>query len=144
MNRKEFITTCSYSCLGMLGVSVFLESCKSAKHVQVTNENMQLKVARSEFVTGNNSKLRRHLIIQASGVGHPIVLYRFSDTDFSALLLECTHQGTELNVNGDLLSCSAHGSEFSNRGEVIQGPADQRLKSYKVTNDKENIYIHLA
>ena len=75
---------------------------------------------------------------------YPIVVYRFSETEFSALLLRCTHQGTELNVNGAIITCSAHGSEFGNKGEVLQGPADQRLKSLAITTDEKNIYLQLA
>ena len=33
---------------------------------------------------------------------------------------------------------------LGNRGEVVKGPADQKLKSYAVSSDAENIYIHLS
>ena len=146
MDRKEFIKTCGYTCLGLIGFSAVLESCSSVKHIQVENESNRLRIARSEFIDikKNRTGSRRYVIVKTSALNFPIVLYRFSDDDFLALLLQCTHQGAELNVSGDLISCSAHGSEFSNKGEVIQGPADQRLKQYKVTSDAENIYIYLS
>ncbi|MFY9308646.1 MAG: Rieske (2Fe-2S) protein [Bacteroidia bacterium] len=145
MDRKEFIKNCGYSCLGLMGLSL-LDSCTSVKYVQTGSENNQLKIARSEFieVKKNKTQTRRYVIVKANALNFPIVLYRFTDTDFSALLLQCPHQGMELNVNGDLLSCSAHGSEFNNKGELIQGPAEQGLKKYKVTSDTQNIYIHLT
>ncbi|MGQ0829051.1 MAG: Rieske (2Fe-2S) protein [Bacteroidota bacterium] len=146
MNRKEFLKTCSYTCLGLVGFSALMESCTGVKHINAAAENNQLKVARSEFieVKKDKTKTRRHIIVRSSSLNFPVVLYRFSDTDYSALLLQCSHQGMELNVNGDLLTCSAHGSEFTNKGAVTQGPADQSLKKYKVTNDSHNIYIHLS
>ena len=145
MNRNEFIKTCGYSCLGLIGFSL-LDSCTSVKYVQTGSENNQLKIDHSEFieVKKNKTQTRRYVIVKSNALNFPIVLYRFSNADYSALLLQCPHQGMELNVNGDLLSCSAHGSEFNNKGEIIQGPAEQSLKKYKVTSDTQNIYIHLT
>lgn len=145
MDRKEFIKTCGYSCLGFIGLS-FLDSCTPTKYLQAGSENNQLQIARSEFTEIKKSKtqVRRYVIVKTSALNYPLVLYRFSDTDFSALLLQCPHQGAELNVHGDLLSCSAHGSEFNHKGELMQGPAEQGLKKFKVTTDNQNIYIHLT
>lgn len=146
MDRKEFIKTCGFSCLSLIGVSAFLESCTNVKQINSTTVNGKLKIARSEFLEIKKDKtvVRKYIIARTSSLNFPIVVYRTSDTDFSALLLECTHQGVELTVNGDLLSCSAHGSEFNNKGNVITGPADQNLKTFIVTNDLENIYIQLS
>jgi Rieske Fe-S protein len=145
MKRYEFIKTCGFACIGLGGLSL-LNSCMAVKLVQVEIENNKLKISRSEFVEIKNGKtvIRRYIIIKSKLYDFPIILYRFSESEFSALLLRCTHQGVELNVNGDLLSCSAHGSEFSNKGELIQGPAEEGLKKYNVTSDKESIYIHLS
>jgi len=142
MERKEFIQKCGYACLGVMGLSLILEGCAPAKYIQVSPEGNLLKVPKKDLLSAKKKNLR-HAVIKTNALNYPIVLYRFSDTDYSALLLECTHQGTELTVNGDLLSCPAHGSEFTNRGEIIQGPAEQKLKNYKVTNDTENVYIHI-
>lgn len=146
MDRKEFIKACSFSCLSLIGVSAFLESCTNVKQINATTEKGQLKFALSEFIEIKNEKkvIRKYIIARTPALNFPIVVYRTSDTEFSALLLECTHQGVELTVNGDLLSCSAHGSEFNNKGNVITGPADQNLKTFNVTNDLENIYIQLT
>lgn len=145
MDRKEFIKTCGYSCLGFMGLS-FLNSCTSAKYIQVSSNSHQLQISLSEFTDIKKSKteVRRYVIVKASELNYPLVLYRFSDSDFSALLLQCPHQGAELNIHGDLLSCSAHGSEFNNKGELIQGPAEQGLKKFKTTTDSQTIYIHLT
>ena len=119
-----------------------MQSCAPAKYVQVNKENNQLKIARSEFF--KETQARKYIVVKAAELNFPLVVYRFSDTDYSALLLQCTHQGVELNVNGDILTCAAHNSEFSNKGAVVQGPAEQKLVSYKVSSDTENIYIHLV
>lgn len=146
MDRKEFLKTCGYTCLGIVGIASLLESCTSAKLVQTTSKNNLLTVSRTEFieVKKDKTKTRRHILVKTSELDFPIVVYRFSDNEYSALLLKCSHQGSELNVNGDMITCPAHGSEFSNKGEIIQGPADKTLTSYKVSSDINNIYIHLA
>jgi Rieske Fe-S protein len=76
--------------------------------------------------------------------GFPIVVYRLNATEYSALLMKCTHQGQELNANGDQLSCPAHGSEFDNRGRVLEGPAEAPLTSYKTRIENGQIYIQMA
>lgn len=146
MDRKEFLKTCGFGCLGIIGIASILESCTNTKLIQTTSKNNLLTVSRTEFVEvkKDKTKTRRHILVKTSELDFPIVLYRFSDYEFSALLLKCTHQGSELNVNGDMLTCPAHGSEFSNKGEIIQGPADKILTAYKVSSDSNNIYIHLA
>jgi len=144
VNRKEFIQTCAFSCLGAVGVSAFLTACTPTKYLQVNPENDRLKIAKSEFLELKKNKARRYVIVKTARLDHPVIIYRFSESEYSALLLQCTHQGNELNVNGDLLTCPAHGSEFGNKGEVVQGPAEQKLQSFLVSTDANNIYIQLT
>lgn len=146
MDRKAFIKTCGFSCLSMLGIAGVLESCTPTKYIQGQLLNNKLGVNKTDFLKENKdeSKKRHFIIVRAEGVNYPIVLYRFSEADYVAMLLQCPHQNMELNVNGDLITCSAHGSEFNNKGEVITGPAEQGLKHYTITQDTEKIYIHLT
>jgi Rieske Fe-S protein len=146
MNRKDFLKTCSFCCLSVIGLSGLVSSCAGTKYVQSNVENKRLRVMKSDFTVENKkgNKMRRYVVVRSSNLSYPIVLYRMSDNEYRAILLQCSHQGTELNVNGDLLTCSAHGSEFSNTGEVIQGPAEQNLKQYETSQDPETIFIHLS
>ena len=145
MNRKQFIKTCGIGCLGLTGISL-LQNCKPAKQVQAVTYNNQLQIDKKEFEisTKAKKKYRRSIVSKPEHSDFPIVIYRFSETEYTALLLRCTHQSSELNLNGDIMTCSAHGSEFNNRGEVLQGPAEQKLHAFKVTSDEFKIYIHLS
>ena len=87
---------------------------------------------------------RQYVIVRNEALEFPVYLYRFSETEFSALLMKCTHQGNELQASGDHLHCSAHGSEFNNRGIVAQGPAEENLRTFKVTSDANRIFIDLS
>jgi cytochrome b6-f complex iron-sulfur subunit len=64
--------------------------------------------------------------------------------EYVATLLECTHRGCGLKVGGGVFTCPCHGSEFSTTGEVLEGPADENLKTYEIEIDNENIYIILS
>lgn len=86
---------------------------------------------------------RDYVIVRNDAMEFPIYVYRFSDDDYSAMLMKCTHQGNELQASGDHLHCSAHGSEFNNRGIVAQGPAEENLRTFDVTADSTTIFIDL-
>lgn len=146
MERKDFLKICGGTCLGLVGLSAVLQSCGTAYYAQGTVANNKLQISKTDFIKTNKEKtsVRKYVLVKPANSDFPIVVYRKNDTTFTALLLRCTHQSNELNVNGDILTCPAHGSEFSNTGEVIQGPAEQKLVSYPVTTDEKNIYIQLS
>lgn len=146
MERRNFIKQCGVLSISCLGLSLLTEGCTGTHYVQGTVNNNRLQINRSDLiiVKENKTTFRKYIIVKFDGSDYPIILYRFSENNFSALLLRCTHQNNELNVNGDLLTCSAHGSEFSNKGEIVQGPAEQKLRSFPVTSDENNIYIQLS
>ncbi len=146
MERKEFLKICGGACFGIAALSVALQSCGTAYYAQGTLANNKLQISKADFVKVQKEKtsIRKYVLVKPANLDFPIVVYRKNETTFTALLLRCTHQSNELNVNGDILTCSAHGSEFSNTGEVIQGPAEEKLASYPVTTDDKNIYIQLS
>ena len=88
--------------------------------------------------------MRSWIIVRNDALQYPIYLYRFSENEFSALLMKCTHQGTELQAAGDHLHCPAHGSEFNNKGMMTQGPAETTLRSFKITADADKVFIDLS
>ena len=86
---------------------------------------------------------REYIIVRNEAMEFPIYLFKFSDQEYTALLMKCTHQGNELQASGDHLQCSAHGSEFNNRGIVEQGPADKNLRTFNVSVEGDKIFIDL-
>lgn len=125
-------------CLGAVSVSAIAESCTPAKQLTVPLTDNKLTLSLSSF------KDKRYVVVVNDQLNYPIVVYRHAENDFTALLLRCSHQYNELNVNGDLLTCSAHGSEFNTKGEVVQGPAEMKLRSFSTTIEAQNLIIHLA
>ena len=139
MERKEFIRTCGFACLGGLALSALLESCGSTKTIEGTISSSDLVVPIASFI--NNNTFKKYVVVHHEKLKYPICVYRFSDSQYIALLMRCTHQGAELQVFGDRLECPAHGSEFNNKGIVQNGPADANLRTFPITiiNNQLNI-----
>lgn len=147
MKRKEFIRQCGFACLGTMSLPILAGSCTTGKQVQTSIVDNKLQVPLSAFIASSNNgqeQYKRYVIARHDHLNYPIVVYRNTPNDYTALLLRCSHQYYELNVNGELLSCSAHGSEFNTKGEVITGPAEDKLRSFPVTIDNQNLWIHLV
>ncbi|MGG7034955.1 MAG: Rieske (2Fe-2S) protein [Flavobacterium sp.] len=146
MDRKEFLKICGFSCLGVIGLSGIMQSCSTTHYVNSAIEGKKVIVSKKEFeiLKKDSIAYRKYIVSKVEGIKYPIVIYKNSHDSYSALLLRCSHQGAELNINDDMLTCSAHGSEFSKNGEVVQGPAEENLTTFKVQTDAHNIYIQLS
>lgn len=144
MNRKEFIKICGAGCLGLAAISL-LQSCGTVKYYTAPIEQGALKVPLTAFenVKSGAKTYLPYVIAQNESLQYPVCVYRFAENDFTALLMQCTHQGAELQVFGDRLQCPAHGSEFTNKGEVKNGPADQHLRTFEIQIDKDSLRIIL-
>lgn len=104
--------------------------------------NANLQVPLSSFRQDKGS-FRTSILVTHPDLKYPVCVYRFSDTEYTALLMRCTHQGAELQVFGDRLECPAHGSQFSNTGKVQNGPADTNLRTFPVTINNDQLFISL-
>lgn len=145
MDRKAFVKTCGYVCLGTTSIGLLIPGCVSTKTITSPIENDALIVPLSAFIKEKNGEIHMldYVIVQNAQLPYPIYLFRFSDAEYTALYLRCTHQGTELNAYGEKLVCSAHGSEFDNRGSVINGPATRPLRSLPTQITSQNIQVSL-
>ena len=142
MERKEFIKSCGFACLGGLLLTSVFEGCASSKMVTGTIENADLVVPESSFAIANSS-FKKYIVVQHDSLKYPVCVYRFGPTEYTALLMRCTHQGAELQVFGDRLECPAHGSQFDDKGQVKNGPADTNLRTFPVTIQNNTIHISL-
>lgn len=146
MDRKEFLKTCGVACLSGAALITFLESCSSANYfAKTTVTGNKIAIKKAEFVSVEKGKTtaRKYVLVKSEGLNVPICVYKINEHEYSALLMECSHKGCELQPHGEYMICPCHGSEFSNKGVVQNPPAEQNLQSFKTTTDNENIYIQL-
>ncbi len=145
MNRRKFLTTTCIGCMsGGLMLSL-LEGCSTTKVATAAIEGSDMIVPLADFITkkGDQTTYKQYLVVQHEKLKYPICVFRFDENNYEALLMRCTHQGTELQVFGDRFQCPAHGSEFNNRGEVKQGPAATSLRKFPVTITNNQLKISL-
>ncbi|HLT50583.1 MAG TPA: Rieske (2Fe-2S) protein [Arenibacter sp.] len=141
MKRKNFIKTCGLACLGTTTLGLSLQGCTSSKNLSIPLADNNLVLGKTDFI--KNGGFYDYIVVSNPQLRFPIAVFRFSEEKYSALYLQCSHQGNELNVYGDKLVCSAHGSEFDNKGKVTKGPAADPLRSLPVQIGNNNILISL-
>ncbi len=134
MDRKTFIKSCGMVCLSGTSFMSLLQSCGSIHLVKgnIEGDDLVIPVQDFELKKGEEIRYKKYLVVEQEILQYPICVYRFSEHEYSALWMRCTHQGTELQVFGDKLLCPAHGSEFDAKGGVQNGPADKTLRTFPV------------
>lgn len=147
MNRKEFIKTACFLCMGGTIAAAALQSCGTANYyAKSTVVNKKIRIPLSEFITvdKNNQKvMRKYILVKQEQLTFPICVYRLSEQEYTALYMECTHSSCELTPHGAYLQCPCHGSEFSNKGVVQNPPAENNLKTFNITIEHEDLLIHI-
>lgn len=137
--RREFIKkTMGATGLAVCGASAFIfEGCASLTYITPDIEGNQLVVAKSELVD------QKFVLLSHDKLRAPLHLSQTNDSEYQALLLLCTHKGCDVKPAGSIFVCPCHGSEFNSKGDVLLGPAEDRLNTYVATSDNDNIYIKL-
>ena len=146
MNRKNFISTYGSACLGLTGLSLLLGSCTGTKYLDgiLSESFLEIPLNAFEIIKKDQKNFRKYVVVQHSKLQYPICVYRLSATEYLALWMRCTHQGTELRAYGDRLQCPAHGSEFTKNGAVQNGPAETNLRQFPVHIEADKLKINLA
>lgn len=145
MNRRNFIKQSCIACITGIAAAELLQSCTATKYATGSIKEDYMLVQREDFLIDRNKpgSYRKYVIAENDRLRFPVCIYRFTDTEYEAFWMECTHNGAQLQVFGDKLQCPAHGSEFSNRGAVQSGPADKPLRKFPVTIEGNQLKISL-
>ena len=144
MERKDFLSHCGKLCLAAIIPPILLSGCAVPGVVKGVIKDNALLIPKSAFIQHKKGKeiQRSYVIAYHDELNFPIVV--FPQPNYSAFLMQCSHQGAELQIHGDILVCPAHGSEFDNKGNAIEGPAQLPLRPFVVKEEKEQIKIILA
>ena len=146
MRRKDFIKRLGYLVTALPASSFFLSSCAGLYYASFTVKEGMWRISKSEFkqIKGGKQIERDFVVIQSDSMQYPIGIFRTPKLDYIASLMQCTHRGCELNIGGGIYNCPCHGSEFDRLGRVLQGPAEENLKSFSITTDNDHIYVHVS
>ncbi len=141
MERRNFIkTSCRLCLLGSAGFLLTqLESCAPATGNAIFKTeviNNQVEVPLNLF---DKNPLQ---FVRIKGWYFDIAVQK-KQNEFTALLLQCTHQSNQLTATGSGYTCSLHGSKFDKDGNVTNGPAEEPLKKYKTTINNSNLIIYI-
>ena len=78
--------------------------------------------------------------------GHEVFAIKIEDKIF-CLNARCSHAGAPLaegTLNGEVLTCPWHYSQFNiSTGKVIRGPASKPLKTYRIEEKENLVFIDL-
>lgn len=145
MKRRAFMRQTCITCVSGGLIPFLISGCQATHYVRGVMDATGISVSKSEFTYQKKEQIRtrQYIIAQNDKLEFPIYVYRFSDTEYSALWMKCTHQGAELQASGDALQCPSHGSEFTNKGAVSNGPAEKNLRSFPVIVQTDTITIDL-
>jgi Rieske Fe-S protein len=80
-----------------------------------------------------------------NGSARKLIVVRPGQADYRAFANVCTHKGKELNYvhSKGLLACCGRGSHFDLTGNVIHGPAEESLPSYRVWQEHGELGIEI-
>lgn len=132
--------------MGLTILGGALVSCESLHYVNASPVAGKIEVPLTEFFVERKGSMeaRKFVLLQSEALKFPICVYRIGEDQYVSSLLECTHQGCGLDVGGGIYSCPCHGSEFSTTGKVLEGPAEQDLKTFITKIENEQIVVYVS
>ena len=140
MDRRRFLGSLPALSAGAAcgGLSLATAGCAGFRYVRAVEAPSRLVVQRLTFEGFPD------VLVESSLTPKPVYLREGEDGSFSAVMVECTHRGCQPEPEADRLVCPCHGSEFTFTGEVLQGPAEEPLASFEVTEEAGEISIWLG
>ena len=139
MERRNFIkSTCHICLLGAAGFfAAELPGCSPASYSIFKTDAIDKKVT-VPLSLFDKSPFQ---IVRPEKMFYDIAVQKKEDNSYTAMLLLCTHQQTQLTVTGNGYTCSLHGSQFDKNGNVRKGPAEKPLQHFKTFISDRNLII---
>ncbi|MDH3223649.1 MAG: Rieske (2Fe-2S) protein, partial [Gemmatimonadota bacterium] len=106
--------------------TVLLGGCGGLHYVAARTEGSRLEIEVAELEPGGAG------YVAAPGLDRPIYVHRTARGSYAAFLAECTHRRCIPEPAGERLVCPCHGSEFTLAGQVLEGPAERDLPTFRV------------
>ncbi len=142
MNRRELIRNIAAGTVTMFVVPAAFTSCEDDLPVPDDNNNPP----DGNILTIDLSNDKYSNLGPAGGFvkeGDLIIIN--TGDEFVALSSICTHQGCGVSYSSEdnNLPCPCHGSVYSTSGSVLEGPAENPLRKYELSQDADTLTITL-
>ena len=128
MERRKFISEVGLSVAGICAVCLGACSKSNAPGGTAGPANVNFTVdLNSSLLSVGNSIIQSGVIVVRIAAGN-------TASSFTAVQVNCTHEGTAINYNTGqgIFICPNHGSRFSTNGTVLLGPATSNLNQYNI------------
>lgn len=141
-DRKTFIRQAGGVSALLLcgGMSLLLESCKTAAAASFELTEKQIKLTKKQADDSPTGLL----VLRDDRLPWPVAVARIKENEYAAMPMICTHKGCELDAAGNRLVCPCHGSEFSPQGKVMSPPAEEDLPLLPLAVENDLILITFA
>lgn len=126
--------------IGLLGVLpvTMLESCMTLPMLRTTSKNSSIIISKTKLAAD-----KKIFVLRNDDLQYDVLLVKNTNNTYYAMYMQCTHNDNPVQANDKGLFCTAHGSTFDLAGNVTNGPATQSLKKYVVSEDGDNLTIHI-
>ena len=153
-NRRDFLkSTGTAAVMAMFGIGFFTGCTNDEDMDPQMPDDPDANGGGNGISIGNNevtiNLAQNQRLAEAGGwvlITQAKLLVVNTGQEYNALTSVCTHSQCDRNwsFSNDVFTCSCHGSRFDTAGAVLQGPANQPLKSYNTTLDSQTLKINLA
>lgn len=137
VDRREFVVRCTGA-----GVAFMLGGCVAmvTHPVPVHDGSVRLSLGDFPDLATPNGAIKIH----PAQRDQPLYVLALGDGRFAAVSPICTHRGCTVDVQGERLVCPCHGSTYSRTGEVLRGPTQRPLATFRVARQGDVLIIDLA
>ena len=146
-NRRSFLK----SCVGTAAVVGVASACTSCAWFQKRDVQVEAAPNATEVAllfTAHPALREANGFVRIEGKDGDVrlVVVRLPDGRVVALSMTCTHWGCDVDWDKahGWFDCSRHGSRFDTAGQVLEGPADEPLAMYEVTESADGVVVKLA
>ncbi len=142
MQRKKFITTGCTLCVGAIaGMSslALLQGCATGKIIKQEPVENKLTIDIAAFTKENP-----FIILRTKKLNYDVFVHQQSETNYNAILMQCSHYDNPVFANKKELFCPSHGSKFSFDGKVTKEPAVADLKKYPTEIKNNQLVINIS
>jgi hypothetical protein len=80
MDRKDFIKTCGFACMGGAAITILLQSCTATKIVggKISGDDLIVPISDFETKAGNEKHYKKYVVVQNDILQYPICVYRIN------------------------------------------------------------------